>query len=223
MRSEVEIKIIEKVRSILNTDYIENYRPDFLKNLNTGKNYEIDLYLTSFKLGFEIQGNCHFKYDSKRKTDLKKQFIADAKRMSPIVIMELFEDDLNGNFRNKIIDRIVNMQALYLKEQSFKKIIWLEHLYTAIKYGDSISRYIMKAGRVYEVNDAGKMRLVRGSECVLELFKYSLCQWNNKAVNVPKRKEIILMKHTKLIKEPQREFLKPNQFRTLLNNNPNIN
>lgn len=41
------------------TKYIDNYRPDWLKNPSTKKNLEIDRYYPEFKLGFEFNGLHH--------------------------------------------------------------------------------------------------------------------------------------------------------------------
>ena len=51
-------------------------RPEFLKNIKTGSNLELDGYCEDLKLAFEYQGKQHYEYISffhKKEEDFKKQ------------------------------------------------------------------------------------------------------------------------------------------------------
>jgi hypothetical protein len=53
-------------------EVIYNYRPDWLKNPNTGYNLEIDIYFPNLKLGIECNGGLH-ELDSQIKRDIIKR------------------------------------------------------------------------------------------------------------------------------------------------------
>lgn len=44
------------------TNFIENYRPDWLSNPNTGQNLELDFYFPDAKIGIEVQGEQHYSF-----------------------------------------------------------------------------------------------------------------------------------------------------------------
>lgn len=106
----------------------KNYRPDFLKNTRTGKNFEIDYYLTKIAVGFEYQGGVHFKdikqfknnSDKSRYHDLLKSdisLVTDIKRRKkPLTIVEIFEYDLTGDFRKNLSVRLDNSIEYYIKK-----------------------------------------------------------------------------------------------------------
>jgi hypothetical protein len=98
-----------------------DFRPDFLKNVETGNNLEIDIWNSKFKIGFEFQGGVHFKHigkykndpDKSRKHDLKKYDLINKKHLKATII-EIFETDLNGDdFRGILTQRLVNTLIYY--------------------------------------------------------------------------------------------------------------
>lgn len=55
---------------------IRNYRPDWLKNPETGRNLEIDFYLPHIGFALEIQGEHHyFDENQKQRDNLKRELI----------------------------------------------------------------------------------------------------------------------------------------------------
>jgi hypothetical protein len=60
-----------------NVEVLKNYRPDWLCNPNTGKNLEIDFYMPSLKVGFEIQGQHHYDDKNQKNRDDIKLWLAN--------------------------------------------------------------------------------------------------------------------------------------------------
>jgi len=52
---------------------IYNYRPNWLKNPDTGHNLEIDIYYKNLKVGIEMNGSHHFTIDQLKRDRLKKE------------------------------------------------------------------------------------------------------------------------------------------------------
>lgn len=52
---------------------VYNHRPDWLKNKNTGKNLELDLYFPSLRLGVECNGFTHRMNEQKKRDALKRR------------------------------------------------------------------------------------------------------------------------------------------------------
>jgi hypothetical protein len=78
----------EKCRQVLSRIYphykFETYRPNFLKNPETGRNLELDLYNDRLKLAVEFNGRQHYQHtpffqtkdefkEQKRRDELKKK------------------------------------------------------------------------------------------------------------------------------------------------------
>lgn len=90
-----------------------------LKNDKTGNRYEVDIYLPQFSVGFEFQGQYHFKEikgkyndpDRSRKNDVIKYEMA--KDHNTLSIVEVFETDLNGDIISNLCYRIENTISAY--------------------------------------------------------------------------------------------------------------
>ena len=53
----------ERIKEILNGfEIFENYRPDWLRNPETGKKLELDFYIPEARVAIEVQGEQHFEY-----------------------------------------------------------------------------------------------------------------------------------------------------------------
>lgn len=174
MKSRFEVLFVEKMQEILKTTYIQNHRPNFMKNDATGANYEIDLYLPSFKLGFEFQGSIHFKRDEKRVIDLKKQKIIERRYWSKNSIIEVFESDLTEDFKEHIIDRILSLQELYFYQKRIVKCIHLEQLYLVLKFGNPEYTYLVKENAVFysKPDSPSKMHLFSGEYKTLKFLNF---------------------------------------------------
>ncbi len=59
--SKIETKCKEVVERLFNKKF-EKIRPEFLRNKVTNRHLEIDIYNDELKLGFEVQGQQHYKY-----------------------------------------------------------------------------------------------------------------------------------------------------------------
>lgn len=140
MASKQENIIFNLIKSLYGESIIQGFRPDFMKNSNTKKNLEIDIFLPEFKVGFEYQGAVHFREikqyhnnaDNSRVNDLKKYSLLSSKRQK-VSIVEVFEEDLKGDIPNNLCKRIYNTQLYYFNNKQFKKLIYLELSYLLLK------------------------------------------------------------------------------------------
>ena len=55
-----------------NSEVIYNWRPDFLKNSNTGRNFELDIYYPKLKIAVEVNGFTHKLKSTKLRDEFKK-------------------------------------------------------------------------------------------------------------------------------------------------------
>lgn len=115
MVSKQEQRVFDAIRNkFARLQIIQSYRPDILQNVKTGKNFEIDIFLPEFKIGFEYQGRPHFEVcknmnnnpDRSRENDINK--IEIMKRVNNFSIVELFEDVLSGNIIENICNSITS-------------------------------------------------------------------------------------------------------------------
>ncbi len=91
---EREMKIIlDKI--LTDETFIDNYRPDWLKNPNTKRNLELDRYYPNLKIGFEFNGLQHKKkFDEEQweRDKIKKTLCGKAGVIKLVVYRkELFE------------------------------------------------------------------------------------------------------------------------------------
>jgi hypothetical protein len=62
MASKEQQRLFDAICEIApNLDFIQDYRPNFMKNKITSQNYEIDIFCKELNFGFEYQGVIHFK------------------------------------------------------------------------------------------------------------------------------------------------------------------
>ena len=121
---------------------IQSYRPNILKNDKTGNNYEIDIYIREFMVGFEFQGKPHFSKiygmfnnpDNSRYNDCKKIDILHSIK-TKITICEVFEVDLKGDILRNLITRLRNTADTYKNHNSFKRYSGLMLLSCYIESG----------------------------------------------------------------------------------------
>lgn len=141
MGSKEQTFLFQKIKSIApNLHFIEDCRPVFMFNKQTGKFLEIDIYCEKYKFGFEYQGAIHFKNihryrndsDNSRKNDYLKQSIIENIK-GKISIIEIFEIDLKNNVQKNISERILNT-ANYYRNKENKKCNFLFNLYLGFKY-----------------------------------------------------------------------------------------
>jgi hypothetical protein len=140
MASKQQQKLFDAITKwIPNYHFIQDYRPDFLKNPKTGKNLEIDIYCEEKKFGFEYQGAHHFDSidfsnpDKSRENDFKKQLLVE-KLQSRILIIEIFEEDLFGNIIQNVAKRIYNTSLMYKERGVLNNYRILFNIYLGMKY-----------------------------------------------------------------------------------------
>lgn len=137
--SKQEDILFNAIKSIYNLEIVRNFRPDFLQNERTGKNLEIDIWLPIHNVGFEYQGAIHFQRveryrnnpDKSRHHDMIKYELTEAKVTSRWCIVEIFEQDLNGNVSENICKRLLNTQEYLFDKLQFIKCARLEIVYAS--------------------------------------------------------------------------------------------
>jgi hypothetical protein len=172
--SKEQDRLKELVWGVLpNIEIKENYRPDFLKNIKTGYNLEIDLYFPGFNVGLEYQGAVHFQNlsnfnndsDYSRINDMLKQDLATHGQNFSLVIVEIFWTDLENDFRANLLLRIDNMIEYLTKNTFYSRAYSLEVFYLTVKHTEMFkSKKIKKEGRRYAIgrivnSDIDKSRL----------------------------------------------------------------
>lgn len=164
--SNEQQKLLDVIKSFYNGPIVSDYRPDILKNPNTGNNLEIDIFLPERKIGFEYQGAIHFerieKYknnpDKSRHNDTIKTDLTDKFRSSQITIIEIFPHDLIGNIKENIAYRLVNTQQLYFEKKQYMKCRNIELFYLLLE-GTKIrhsAMYFMLCNRIMEYKTSFK-------------------------------------------------------------------
>lgn len=133
--SKEEQRIYDVIRQNYKGLIEQSFRPNFMRNKLTGQNFEIDIFLHRFKIGFEYQGAIHFERIEKYKNDPDKSRLHDtlkgaifSNKYTQTTIVELFEDDLTGNILNNIIQRCKNTQLMLFRKGHYKKCHTLECL-----------------------------------------------------------------------------------------------
>jgi len=133
MGSREQTKLKDSIHNIFKCNVIQDWRPDHLSNPRTGHNLEIDLYFTDFNIGLEYQGRPHFKdvSDKSRLHDIIKSDLV-LNHGKSFGLIEVFYSDLNGDFKNNFINRIINTQAFYISKFKPTKAERLEQLRIAV-------------------------------------------------------------------------------------------
>lgn len=161
MASFEQIRILQIIKnSIFDKDIVTDYRPDFLKNTFSGKNYEIDIYCKNLKIGFEYQGAVHFERIKRFKNNPDNSRLNDVRKFDllrlikgKLVVVEIFEQDLIGNIKQNIAKRCLNTaESLILNKQKYRM---LSFLYLGFKYsGENMFR--ASNGGLYIIDSNGK-------------------------------------------------------------------
>lgn len=136
--SKEQKKLLNEMKKFCVGTLKENYRPDFLKNCKTGKNYEIDIFVNDLEICVEYQGMVHFKNitkykndsDKSRYNDMSKSDLCDRNPKYPII--EIFPSDLNGNIKDNFMSRLLKSQEYYFNNRHFRKCRQLERFYLSI-------------------------------------------------------------------------------------------
>jgi len=137
--SKEQEKLISAIRTFYPLRLDLDKRPDHLKNIKTGKNLEVDIFMYEHGVCVEYQGMIHFKYieryknnpDRSRELDTLKNDMLDGFWKLPLI--EVFPQDLNGDIKENFLKRLLITLEDYYNRQKFKKCKRLERLYLYIK------------------------------------------------------------------------------------------
>lgn len=164
----------------------KNYRPDFLKNKKTDKNLEIDFWFPHFKVGIEYQGAVHFNAigrfnnnpDDSRMNDVLKQEIL-LSFQNNYSIVEVFENDLKGNIKLNLFNRIDNTINFYGdKNRKFKsKVKSLSKFKKYLKYYTNVTPREM----ILDIINSNK-----STELLLKDRYTNKCPICNERIDMPK-------------------------------------
>lgn len=171
-----EDKLYNYLDSVLNLNVnsvIRNWRPKQLLNKKTNRKLEIDIYLSTFKVGFEYQGGVHFntikRYNndsdkSRYNDNLKHEISLSKSEKHKIAIIEIFECDLSSNIFINILNRIINTRNYYAANKIFAKACRLEclRLYWLNRIDIQKHRTDWKRGYIYcaKKNQTKKEKLI---------------------------------------------------------------
>lgn len=137
---------------------LRNYRPNWLKNPETGRNLEYDFYLPTNKVGFEIQGPLHFEdVYQKKKDDFKRILSTEnnvqlievgALEISIINVRKLLKRSSRFNYKlrkvsieiekentSKVKEYMLKIKCNYDKSDAMKQTcgLWFRDLYIAVE------------------------------------------------------------------------------------------
>lgn len=141
--------------SIPNLILHSDCRPDILKNEKTGNNLEMDLYSPQFNIGFEYQGDVHFRHikrynndpDNSRVNDLLKQDYSIQRPTYNLVIVEIFPQDLGH--KNNILNRIESTILYMYNNCYYSRCHQLEKFRLAFRHGLSPLKYKFNPNNVW--------------------------------------------------------------------------
>lgn len=117
--SQQELKLKKLLEDILPTEeYIDNYRPDWLKNPETGYNLELDRFYPNLNIGIEFNGPQHRKKNNEAQWNrdrIKKHLCAK----QGVIRLVFYINELNEQIvRSKIND------VYHMRECWKKGIVW---------------------------------------------------------------------------------------------------
>jgi hypothetical protein len=98
-------KLCEKSLRLIFEDKVKifrNYRPDWLKNIKTRKNLELDFYLPQFQVAIEIQGPHHYDDVYQIEKDKTKESILNSNGIK-IIKLSIFQIS-PSTLRRKILN-----------------------------------------------------------------------------------------------------------------------
>lgn len=156
--SKQEDKLFNALCNFFNpVDLYRNWRPQHLNSPSTGKNLEIDIYVSRFNVGIEFQGGVHFKdikrynndSDSSRKNDfIKGEIVLNKKRTLSLV--EIFPTDLDGDIIHNIKHRINNTIEFYFNREKYLKARSLELFRMYLDYNHKVPGIIPGHSNLYD-------------------------------------------------------------------------
>jgi len=103
-----------------NHEFIDNYRPEWLKNPITNKNLELDRYYPVLKIGFEYNGAQHRKKNNLEQWErdkIKKKLCGKA----GVIKLVVYYNELDENIILKKIKDCIEMRKCWKKGLSWKK------------------------------------------------------------------------------------------------------
>ncbi len=162
---------------------IRNWRPKVLVNPKTGCRLELDIYIGKFPVGFEYQGDVHFKdikkynnnSDKSRYNDLVKHYISlNPSKGHKITIIEIFKIDLDANIYKNILRRIINTRDYYIKMKLFGKALSIECLLLFYINRLDIRNHIIAWKKGYIYQQKPQLCLLLNYKLMRTLFAISL-------------------------------------------------
>lgn len=123
MISNLELKLKSILDTILVGElYFDNYRPDWLKNNETGHNLELDRYYPNLGLGIECNGIQHRKKNDieQWKRDKLKKHLCGKHNVIRVVF---YAKEINFECVYKKLSDYIAMRTTWLEHKSYKKNI----------------------------------------------------------------------------------------------------
>jgi len=118
-KSEIRLKVI--LDSVLPKErFVDNFRPDWLKNPNTGQNLELDRFYPDLKIGIEFNGPQHRrKNDSDQwsRDKIKKHLCAKQK----VALLIFYWNELRTSIAKRKIEEVFEMRECWKNGKIWKK------------------------------------------------------------------------------------------------------
>lgn len=98
----------------------ENYRPDWLKNPNTGANLELDRYYPGLKIGIEFNGQQHRKKNSEyqwQKDKIKRHLCGK----HGVIRLVFYNNELDITIVRQKIDDTISMRKAWASGKAWSR------------------------------------------------------------------------------------------------------
>lgn len=135
-----------------------NFRPDWLKNNNTGVNFELDIYIPQLKVAIEYDGFNTLHNEVKNTDNIKYNLIYEAKNIDKIIV--IYEAGcIKHKDNDKLVEYYMNIQSIYTDYDNFVKklIIYIQNILVELGIKDKNLNNIVSFKNLVNNYDTNKI------------------------------------------------------------------